>query len=273
MTFTKLNRPIALLAGASLILLTACGGGGGGGSVSDFVETLSPPANPFDIADGAIVAKVLTPSENTVASETGTVTDGAFVVGDLEGEFNGASTIVGLRGGGGITLAANGTEYVGLFDASPQGGARSVGVIGLSTPTANLPSGSLRYTGISQVTIVDGAELYDLSGDVTVEAVLTGSSPSITTMLNNLDGTRTDTVSDAVDVTDVAEITISGSALDGAAFTNGSASLTSDNVTALTSGATAALQGGIFGLNGEEVGGVGVITDSVDVTFDFIGRR
>ena len=274
MTLFNLNRPAVLLAGTSLVLLTACGGGGGGGSVVDeFVAELDIADEVFALTDGSIVAKTLTPSTNEVGSETGSVDGTAFVIGNLSGEIADITSTAVLSDGGGLAITSDGTEFVGLFDASPQGDARSIGVIGLATPTQSLPSGSLLYTGDTRVTIVEGNDLYDLSGDLRIEAELTGSSPSIQTTFDNLDGTRTDTVSAAVDVTDVAEITISGSTLDGSSFTNGTASLTSDSISALSSGATASLEGGFFGPSAEEVGGVGVITDTSDITFDFIGRR
>ena len=276
MTLFTMNRPAALFAGASLVLLAACGGGGGGAAVDRFVEELDLADEVFTLtalSDASIVSKSLTPSTNEVSTETGSIDGSQFVIGDLTGEIADITSTATLSGGGGITIEADGTEFVGLFDASPQDGARSIGVIGLATPTQSLPSGTLLYTGDTQVTIVDGANLYDLSGDLRIEAEIAGSSPSIVTTLNNLDGTRTDTVSAAVDVTDIAEITISGSTLDGSAFTNGAASLTSDSIGALSSGATASLEGGFFGPSAEEVGGVGTISDTSNITFDFIGRR
>jgi hypothetical protein len=280
MTFTNKNRPVALIAGASLVLLTACGGGGGNGGSGGsgavaplFVEPLELPDGVFALQDGAIVTKSLTPSTNAVNTNTGSIDGSQFEIGGLTGEITQVGSNATLTGGGGVTLTSDGTEFVGLFDASPQGGARSIGVIGSATPTQSLPSGSLLYTGDTRVTIVDGADIYDLSGDLTIEAQLAGSSPSIVTTFDNLDGTRTDTVSAAVNVTDVAEITISGSTFDGAAFSNGAASLASDNIGALSSGATASLEGGFFGPSAEEVGGVGVITDTSDISFDFTGRR
>jgi hypothetical protein len=270
MTLT-MKRPVTLIAGTSILLLTACGGGGSS------TDTLTPPINPFTLTSGALSAQVLDQSGGTVAAQSGAVdvSDGTFTIGDLAGTVNVDTNIATLTSGsgGGVTLTGDGTTYVARFDASPIGDTRTIGVVGAATSAGDLPSGEAAYSGTTTVTVVDGTNVYDLTGDVSVNAVFDASTPSVTTTLDNLDGTRSDVISAAVAVTDVATVTISGSTIAGAGFSGGTASLTSEDITALTAGTTTALQGGFYGPNGEEVGGVGIVDSTANIAFDFIGRQ
>jgi len=146
MTLT-FNTPMPVLAGACVLLLTACSGGGGGGAANGAVtlDPLDPAAAAFALTDGAITAQVLTPSTGTISTETGTVdtATGAASAGDLTGVADIAANTIALDGGGLVTLSSDGTEFVGRFDASPQGDVRSFGVVGIATDAADLPARSL----------------------------------------------------------------------------------------------------------------------------------
>ena len=274
-TFTT---PRSGLAAALILLLAACGGGGGGGIAAGGAVILDPldaATNAFVLADGAITAQVLTPSTNSVSTQTGTVDAATSIVtaGDLSGVADFAAGTVAIDGGGLAIISSDGTQFVGRFDASPQGDTRSFGVVGLATEAANLPAGSASYAGSTNVNIVDGTDIYDLTGTLDLDIAFDATNPTVSTTLDALSGTVTDAVSAPVAVADAAQITITGSALDGAGFAGGTTTLTSDSITPLTDDATTALTGGFYGPNAEEVGGVGIINSAADITFDFIGRR
>jgi hypothetical protein len=251
-------------AAASLILLTACGGGGGGaggGGVTDttpFVDNGATAAVP-------ISAVSLNSVQRATGSETGTFDQSAdtFALGGLSGKVDAAGQTVTLADGGQIAIAAGSTEHAARFIAEPIGGNRVIGIVGFETAPGDLPIGSASYVGTSDLTILDGTNVYALTGNATMTADFSGGS-GVDTTLTNLSGTVTAGAAAPSSVTNVANIAFTGSALSGAQFTGGMSAVESQMLTALSGSETVSLNGAFYGPGADEAGSTFVIDDDAN---------
>ena len=226
----------------------------------------------------SITAVSLTTTARSTQTLMGTLdrAEDRFDVGTLAGVINGDRTEVALDGGGLITLDAQGMTYAARFDASPQGADNQTGIVGVATPDDSVPNnGQVTFSGTSVVTIQDGTTLYDLSGDATVIASF--ENGVVATTINSLDGVATVGLNAPTDVTDVAQITFTGSTVDGSTFTDGTLGVTSGTLSDVTADVQSSLNGAFYGPGAEETGGVFVVDDTAtgDVVIfgDFIAQE
>ncbi len=255
------HRLIQCSAAASLILLAACGGGSGGGG-----ET--PQTTPFADTGGTDTVSISAVSLNSrlraIDIEGGEFDQDAdtFAIGDLSGSINEAGDTVILTSGGQIDIIAGSTEHAARFIATPSNGDRMIGIVGFETEIADLPTGSVSYTGTSELTILDGTSIYALTGDTRITADF--GSALVDTTVNNLDGTVTAGAGAPADVTDVATITFTGSGITDARFTGGTATMTSSTLTGLSGSETSDLDGAFYGPGADEAGAAFIIDDAAN---------
>lgn len=257
------SRIIQGSAAATFVLLTACSGGGSGGGVvtPDYVS-------PFADSDATGTVSLTAVSLNSAARATDTLDTATFdqdadtiAIDGLSGSFDSAGETVTLDGGGLITITPSATEFAARFVSEPQGLNRTIGIVGFETEVSELPTGTVTYTGTSELTILDGTDVYALTGDATITADF-GTS-LVDTTVNNLDGTVTAGATAPAAVTDVATIDFTGSAITDAQFNGGTAALTSTTLTNGLSGSeTTSLDGAFYGPGADEAGAVVTIDDS-----------
>lgn len=217
-------------------------------------------------ATGALGTHQINPTSSNVTSVTAELdrsTDRITVSG-LPGDIDGTRVNITLDEGGLITIFDGPTDYVARYEAQPQNSDPFFGVIGVPTRVTDLPSpGVATYTGVasSQIQIIDGSAVYDLTG--TTNASVDFGAGNVDITLSDLAGTRTDGVSAATSVNDVAVIRIEDAGLSGSTFSGGSAVFDSSQISTVLSGTEVVnTSGGLFGPNGDELGGVLLIDDT-----------
>lgn len=212
----------------------------------------------------------------TVATFSGELNRGAdtATVAGLDGSINAARTVITPSDGGRVVLTPEEDRFAARFTATPLTGNETIGVVGIPTSVADLPGGTVTYSGDTNLLVQNGTTVLTLTGDVEIAARF--ASDSVTTTLSGLSGTSTNGISPSVSVNDAGAITISSSALSGNTFTGGSATVSS-TVFDVGSSAAVTVSGGVFGPNGEEAGGALLIDDTVigDVRIagDFLAER
>lgn len=270
-------RFIQCSAAASFILLTACGGGsssgtsdgGGGGGGGE-----TPQTTPFVDTGGTETVSISAVSLNSGLRMTGTETGefdqnaDTFTLGALSGAINAAGDTVTIDADGSrINIIAGSTEHAARFIATSGFGVddRTIGIVGFETAIDDLPTGSVSYTGTSELVITDKTQsmeeqsVYRLTGDATIRADFAGGL--VDTTLDNLSGTVAVRGNTPTDVTDVATITFTGSAIDGAQFTGGTAVVSSPTLSSLSGDETSSLNGGFYGPGADEAGATFIIDD------------
>ena len=257
MTMTPVAK---LLCPLALVALSACGGGGGGGGTEPDLPAFADPA-----ATGttALTAASLDSAARSTSGLSGTLNHDAdtFSIGTLSGGINAARTQVVLDGGGQVTLTPGDTAFAVTFEAVPVGADRTIGVVGVATPAAEMPgTGAVTYTGTSQVTLQDGTSLFELTGDASVVARF--GEGTVATTVSGLSGTQTTGLAAPVAVTDVATIGFTGSTISGTTFSGGTPTVTSGSVAGLSGAEASSLDGAFYGPGATEVGAVFVIDDS-----------
>ncbi len=268
----------------ALLMLAACGGGGGGGdddggggggddggggSVVLPSGDSFPSDSSFVATSGIAALSVIGfEGDGTLRTENGAsvvnLATGTVTGGLLAGTINGARTRIDLAGGGTAELTNPGeTEYVRLFGTAPLTGAPVFGVVGFPSEPTGLPaSGRVSYTGAAEVMAADATRLYTLAGTGFVVADF--GSQRVRIELRDLAGSaqglspgNTGTVS----VPSGGVITIDDSAISGAAFIGGRASVEGLPFGLTGSADASGTQGGFFGPGAEEVGGRVVVSD------------
>ncbi|MEO1650607.1 MAG: transferrin-binding protein-like solute binding protein [Pseudomonadota bacterium] len=264
MTVSIYSRSTGLSA-LALITLAACGGGGGTGAqdavaFQDAVETSS----------SSITVLGLNAAASVVARETGTLDREAntLTYGSLSGTLLEDRSGVDLDDGA-ITFDGEADAAAVRFEAT-QGTTNTIGVIGVTTAADSLPTGTATYTGDTVLTAVAGTDVFELTGVANVTAEFDADTPTVTTALSGLSGTRQPVLGAAEDVADAGTLTISGSEISGAGFSGGEATLDSTVLT-LSGDETVAVEGSFFGVDADEVGGVFVVDDDETRIFgDFL---
>lgn len=271
MKMTLTHKPVVLSA-VALITLAACGGGGGAGGSGG--PTFSDDVALGDVTstDSAnLIVLSLDASEIAVTSETGTLNrqDNTFSFGSVVGTISDDRTSVDLANGI-ITLDGEAGAFAVRFDAA-QDGINTLGIVGVASQTADLPTGSVSYAGDTVITVEAGTDLFELTGIATITADFGAATQNVTTALTGLSGTRQPATGDRVDVPDAGTLTIAGSTVNGATFSGGTATMDS-TVLSLSGAQTTALEGAFYGPAGVEVGGVFIIEDgSTRIFGDFLG--
>lgn len=240
-------------AALSLIGLAACGGGDTPPEVLDFLD-------PSGTGTVDITAMSLDSAARTTSTQTGTLNQNtdSFTLGGLGGRINDDRTEVTLDGGGLVTLT-DGTAFAALYDATPAGANRTLGVVGLGTP--DMPGlGTTTYTGTATVTIQDDVTVYDLTGDATVVASF--GAGTVVTTVDGLSGSQTTGLSAPASVSNVGTIEFTGSPIAGAGFTGGTPTLTSGEIADLSGSEASSLDGAFYGPDAANAGAVFVIDDS-----------
>ena len=251
-------------------VLAACGGGGGNGG--DAVVDAPSFGDVESTANSALAAVILDSSNNSVTADTGRLdrTAGTGSLGGLSGQLSDDRTQIDLPNGR-VSFDAAEDAFSARFTVAA-GDTNTLGIVGIATSAADLPSGTATYAGDTILTATSGTDLFDLTGTATVTAEFGASSPTVTTALTDLAGTQEveGGTSAPETVADAGSLTISGSAISGAAFSGGSAELTSD-VLALSGDADVNVEGSFYGPDGSEVGGVFIIDDGDTKIFgDFL---
>lgn len=262
-------RP-GFLGSLSLVVLTACGGGGGGDVVQDVDDAMQDdvdsgqggggtPDGGMPVANGVTILS-LDSSAPALTRQSGTLDlDGSAVtVEGAEWTLNADGTRATL-GSDIITFEDAVTGDATRFDASI-GTQTTTGIGGVTPDLSALPTGTATYTGDAVVTAIAGTELFELSGAAEVTATFGAGSPSVTTEISALEGTRQPALTAPTAVADAGTLTIAGSAISGTGFSGGDATLTS-SVLSLSGGETVSLEGGFFGADAGEAGGVFIIDD------------
>lgn len=273
------------LSALALILMTACSGGGGVADVADdagggaggdggdggdpFVPDDTPFADPDSIDASDLIVLSLNAQDGTVARVDGTLDRAADTLsfGAVSGTINDARDTVDLSDGQ-IDIDGETDAFAARFDAA-QGAVNTLGILGVATDAAALPSGTASYTGDTVITATSGTDVFELTGVASITANF-GGDESVTTALTALTGTRQPAGAVVEDIADAGALTISGSGISGNGFSGGSAALTSD-VLSLTGDVTTALEGGFYGPDADEVGGVFIVDDGTTRIFgDFL---
>ena len=265
----KLMKPSVVVM--SVGLLAACGGGGGGDAVID------PPAGGLpsfgDVeatATSVLVAHVLDANAVTVSAAAGQLNRSADTgnIAGLSGTLSEDRTQIVLDDGL-ISFDAGEDSFAARFTLESSE-VSTLGIAGIATAAADLPTGTAVYEGDTILTAQSGTDLFELTGTANLTADFGANTPSVTTVLSDLSGIQQPILDDEINVADAGSLTINGSGIDGAAFTGGSAELTSD-VLALSGDETLSLDGSFYGPDGSEAGGVFIIDDGDTVIFgDFL---
>ena len=264
---TTLKLKPVVLSVCALTLVIGCSGGGGGGVEQDataFLDAASVDAS-------TVTALSLNANEATVTSESGTLDrDGdTLTFGDTTGTLSDDRTSVDLEDGA-ITFEGDADAFAVRFDAA-EGATNTIGIIGVATDAGSLPSGSATYAGDTVITAQSGTDLFELTGTAAITADFDAATPSVTTALTGLSGTRQPAAAAAEDVADAGSLTIAGSEISGNGFNGGTATLESTVLT-LSGDESTALEGAFYGPDADEVGGVFIIEDGETRIFgDFLG--
>lgn len=263
--FSPLKRATLLLV---IGPLAACGGGGGGQMMTE-----DPTLGDMNVATTSdLVASVLDANAGTVTLETGELDrgDNSGSIGDLNGILSADRTRIALDDGGAVTFSGSLDTFAARFEA--QTGTPTQGIVGIVTAASEIPNATATYAGDTVITAQNGTDLYELTGAASITATFGAANPRVTTVLSDLAGVRQPALEAPVTIDDAGTLTLSGSVIDGAQFTGGTAELTSDVLT-LTGDETVDVAGAFYGPEGAEVGGVFAITDG-DTTFfgDFLGN-
>lgn len=245
----------------SLAALAACGGGGGGGSDPTPASFLDPGSTQSFALSTFSIAGDSASTDSDAANGT------SISLAGLNGQFNSARDRIDFENDGGTAdILTNVTTQVALFNAKPQGVEPFLGVIGVPTAVAALPTGEVTYSGASSArfVIIDGntGATFDVTGDVLAIASFAGTTLDLT--FDNFTGTSVTGVADPVAVSDVGVLEIDDATLALGAFSGGTADFIrgADFATEMSLSTNVIAAGGVFGPNGEELGGVVIVQDT-----------
>jgi|GEM_PF-3567814 len=243
-------------------VLAACGGA----SPEMVTDTPRPIITPFSEEtdpEVTLAGVFLDSGARTTGSLNGTLdrTSEELSIGTQSGRVNADATEVLLADGGRIAITPSQAGFAARFIATPQNSARTIGVIGVATPVADLPNGSASFSGNADVIIQDDVTLYTLTGDASLTANFSVRGGSVTTEVTDLKGTQRLGVTAPESVNDVATITFSDSEMLRATFSGGALTLNSDKLTAISDDAVVSLDGVFLGDGADEVGVTFVIDD------------
>lgn len=264
------------LTASTLVLfsLAACGGGGSTPSVQDPVTPIDEdPIQGGDSIHVPFEASVGNNLNLAAVSLNGTTRSAGLLSGQLDrnantlelgtlsGQINTSNTQVELSDGGLLAITPGTTEFAARYVATPLNGDRTVGIIGVTTPTQMLPNGEATFTGTTDLTIQDGVSLFSLTGVATVSADFSSNAGTVTTNISDLSGTQTTGITEPNAVSNIGTVVFEGSVITDATFEGGNVSLESSTLSDLSDSVDTSLNGAFFGPSGSEVGATFVIDD------------
>lgn len=223
-----------------------------------------------------LAAVSLDTGKRTTTAQSGTLNRAVNTasIGAFAGSLNADRTALALTDGGSVAVLPSDNAYLVRYVATPTTGNRIIGIVGAVTPTAIMPSSTATLNGLATVSIQDGATIFDLTGDAAFAANFDANR--VTTTLSGLNGTRSNEITPTANVSDFAEVTITGSTITGATFEGGTVGMTSSTLSDLSSSASTSVNGAFFGPRGQEAGGVLVVGDTATgnlrIFGDFIGK-
>jgi len=249
------------LAAASLGLAACSGGTGNGPGMSggpDIDNTVAFDSN--STAQSEVTFAALDPEGALSDGLTVYARDGDTMTGSaLAGTYDPATGIVTLDDGGMATLTQTG-DFSGtiLLETTDGTAFGTFGVRASDAPT----TGTATYTGTTELTIVDGSSLYEVSGDMTAFADFDDEGFDV--VLDNLDGTQTDGFGvPQGTVEDLAVVEIGAAEINGGAIQGGIPGFDSDTIAVdLSDFNELTHEGNFYGPGYDEVGGSLVIDDS-----------
>ncbi len=272
------QRLKAVSAALAVVALAGCGGGGAPGT-SD--EAMGPTIGTYiDLADATSVD--ITPLVFVVTDNAGSVSTGAAGTlaratdrvdgGPFAGDINSTRTEIDQDAGGTATLTRrDATEHVRLIDSAGGVLGSVLGVLGQPTLGVDLPDGGVTINGYSEVTIVDGNDVYALTGAAIVTANFDTDMADLE--LSDLDGTLTAGANAPIAVNNVAIVTSTDNLINGSgAFSGGDISVSGSGITITANPDAEVTQGQFFGPLADEVGGVLILDDTQGGDVLVIGR-
>ncbi|MBM1219033.1 transferrin-binding protein-like solute binding protein [Ponticoccus sp. SC2-23] len=248
---------LRLCAAVPLVMVTGC--------ISTSSETPPDPDSPEPEVTAAVplAAVMIDRQAGQAVTASGEVDEdtGVWTLGTLSGTLSDNGTEVTLDQGGIVTLEPGTTDFASIYVLTTSGGGQTPGVLGSPTDEADLATlGDVTYSGMTTLLIEDGNVSYDLTGTATIEADFDGGG--VTTTLDVLSGQRREGFAEPVDVSDIGVLTVTGSVIEGAAFSGGTPAFASDQISDLSGSQTSSLEGAFFGPEADEVGAALVIDDT-----------
>jgi C-lobe and N-lobe beta barrels of Tf-binding protein B len=245
--------------------LTGCGGGSPTAPPEPPVTGGSLPLQGISTETSTIRLIGYDSGSSRISTQSGALIRGTnrIDVGIVQGDIDSNRTYVAQDDGGSVALLYGSGVYSATFVAQPASGAPVFGVLGVPSSGDALPkSGSAIYAGTATVQIIDGLAVFDLTGQTNAEVNFGTALLDIT--MSGLSGQRSDSLGAPVLVDNVAVIDISGLRISGSTFAGGTVSLSSSILaSSLTSAGVVQNAGGFFGPNGEELGGVFLVDDTL----------
>lgn len=250
-----MERKITTFAALPLLItLAACGPKTL--SVNNTLPLSSTRNNPSDI--GVVLATAAT---GEIAASTGRFNrkDNTLTADGLAGSYDASAGTIALSNGSTAEVDLIG-DFTGTAMVQGSGGTQ-FGVFGITAsdvPTTD----TVTMTGISEVQIIDGTTVYDLSGNSTATVNFAGRSLNV--LMDELAGSSTDGVgATTTGLTDVAEVEIDLATITGDAVSGGFFDLRSSIITTVESGSEVVTHDGrFFGPGADELGGVFVVDDT-----------
>lgn len=276
----KLNlKTLTMISAATLA--AGCGNGNnnanpGGPPVFNYTALSDTTSTTPSTVSGAGVDTVT----GAVASNSGQL-DHANQTWALSGDTGTIDYAAGtgtIDAGGSLTLFGKQSFVTGVI-SQPNGGNTQLSYVGVPTFTGDMAGApaTATYNGASQVVVNDGASLWTLSGNATASMDFQAGQGSAT--INGLNGTKADFGGGSSAVTDVATIGLNNLVINGNGFGSSTGiALNSSQIAGAVSGnAVTTIQGGFFGDNARQIGGVLSVDDtatgSMSIQGAFTGTR
>jgi len=257
--------PVSL---AAIALLSNCGGGGG---------TTGTDSNPPPSLQNAVISgyEIIDTSIAAVVGETNEAA-GTITIDDLSGTFDYAEGNGLLSGGGSITFLATEADVVAYFRAEPDSGSTRQGIVGVLTPSDELPPSIANptYTGMASLIVVEDEFLWQLTGSSTVEADFSDGLALVT--IDGLSGVVIDASADSTDVSNVGSLTFSDVSIVNGSLSGGMAGLDSSQISSSLSGSEIVdLKGAFYGEQATAVGALFLVEDEANLSIQggLIGSR
>jgi len=250
-------------AAALTLFIAGCGGGGGGGGPVQgnkvFLDFTDPNATGSAALDGAF----LDTASGAISAGAGTIDlgTGAYSFDGDTGNIDLQAGTGTVSGGGNVSIFGLQANVAGAV-VQPVGAATQMGFVGQATGAsiANAPA-TATFTGASKVVINDTTSLWTLDGSSSASIDFIAGSGSAS--LSNLNGTKADFGGGTSNVTNVATIGMNNLNVSGNAFTGNQVTVSSNQLGGLLTGNSSVnVQGGFFGPQALNVGGVLSVDDT-----------
>ncbi len=259
--------------------LAACGGGGGGTGGGSGGGGGGGGGTPDSFLDPNATQTFSLTSLSSQGGSAGlrdddSATGQSITIAGLPGQFNAARDRIDFDGDAGTAdILSVATEQVAIFNAKPDGSEPFLGVIGVVTPTGDLPDRdgvTYQSDAAARFVIIDGdaRKTFIMTSDVLVTANFSG---------NTLDMVFDDFVGDSllageddlVPVSNIGTLEIDDADLIAGVFSGGTPDFTRSQGSAISTdlaldGVTTVTSGTFFGEGAAEVAGVVIIEDGTN---------